>query len=155
MDLIEYVFEKLRLIGRIARGQMVSIEYDIQYTSQKVKGSVLYDYLVQQPMGYYQPRKFESPDEGISRVVDVYLQRGLISRAEIGVDNFPQQVPEWIRIGGNYHLRQSSSYLRIGWLSPVKSPYLFPSGVAWFVPQRNSRVDWDPFPSSSAILQHE
>ena len=41
-------------------------EYDIQYTTQKaIKGSVLDDYLAQQPMDDYQPIKFEFPDEDI------------------------------------------------------------------------------------------
>ncbi|KAI5443165.1 hypothetical protein KIW84_011997 [Lathyrus oleraceus] len=39
-----------------------------QYTAQKaIKGSVLYDHLARQPIGDYQPRKSEFPDEDISR----------------------------------------------------------------------------------------
>ena len=68
MDLIKYIFEKPAVTGRVARGQMILIEYDIQYTSQKaIKGSVLSDYLAQQPIEGYQPRMFEFPDEDISR----------------------------------------------------------------------------------------
>ena len=68
MDLIKYAFEKIALTGRVARGQMILIECDIQYTAQKaIKGSVLSDYLAQQPVEDYQPRKFEFPDEDISR----------------------------------------------------------------------------------------
>jgi len=56
------------MTGRVARGQMILIKYDIQYSAQKViKGSVLSDYLAQQPIEDYQPRKFEFPDEDISR----------------------------------------------------------------------------------------
>ena len=68
MDPIKYVLEKLALTGRVARGQMILIEYDIQYTSQKaIEGSVLSDYIAPQPIKDYQPRMFEFPDEDISR----------------------------------------------------------------------------------------
>ena len=68
MDPIKYIFEKPALTGRVARWQMILTEYDIQYTSQKaIKGSVLSDCLAQQPIEDYQPRKFEFPDEDISR----------------------------------------------------------------------------------------
>ena len=41
-------------------------EYDIQYTSQKaIKGSVLSDYLAEQPIDDYQPMRFDFPDEDI------------------------------------------------------------------------------------------
>ena len=76
MDLIEYVFEKSALTGRVARGQMILTEYNIQYTSQKeIKGSVLSDYLAQQPIEDYQPRKFEFPDEDISRCSNRKIMR--------------------------------------------------------------------------------
>ena len=68
MDPVKYIFEKPALTGRVARWQMILTEYDIQYTSQKaIKGSVLSDYLAQQPIEDYQPMKFEFPDEDISR----------------------------------------------------------------------------------------
>ena len=50
---------------------MILTEYDIQYTTQKaIKGSVLDDYLAQQPMDDYQPIKFEFPDEDIKQYAD-------------------------------------------------------------------------------------
>ncbi|KAI5420012.1 hypothetical protein KIW84_043981 [Lathyrus oleraceus] len=71
MDPIKYVFEKSASTGRVARGQMMLNEYDIQYTSQKaIEGSVLPDYIALQPIEDYQPRKFEFPDEDISRKVE-------------------------------------------------------------------------------------
>jgi hypothetical protein len=33
MDLIKYVLEELASNGRVVRGQVMSTEYDIQYTS--------------------------------------------------------------------------------------------------------------------------
>ena len=66
MDPIKYGFENPALTGRVARGQMILIEYDIRYTSQEaIEGSVLSDYLAQQPIEDYQPMKFEFPDEDI------------------------------------------------------------------------------------------
>ena len=45
---------------------MILTEYDIQYTSQKaIKGSVLSDYLAEQPIDDYQPMRFDFPDEDI------------------------------------------------------------------------------------------
>ncbi|KAI5447045.1 hypothetical protein KIW84_014769 [Lathyrus oleraceus] len=67
LDLIKYISEEPAMTGRVARGQMILIKYDIQYSAQKViKGSVLSDYLAQQPIDDYQPMKFEFPDEDIS-----------------------------------------------------------------------------------------
>ncbi|KAI5385409.1 Endonuclease 4 [Lathyrus oleraceus] len=67
MDLIKYVLEELASNGRVVRGQVMSTEYDIQYTSQKAtKRRVLYGYLAQQPTDDCQPRKSEVPDEDIS-----------------------------------------------------------------------------------------
>jgi ribonuclease HI len=66
MDPVKYIFEKPALTGRVARWQMVLTEYDIQYTSQKaIKGSILSDYLAQQPIDDYEPMKFDFPDEDI------------------------------------------------------------------------------------------
>ena len=56
------------MTGRVAKGPMILIGYDIRYISQKaIKGSVLSDYFAQQPIEDYQPMKFEFPDEDISR----------------------------------------------------------------------------------------
>jgi len=55
MDPIKYIFEKHALTGRITRWQMLLSEYDIQYVTQKaIKGSVLVDYLADQPIEDYQ-----------------------------------------------------------------------------------------------------
>ncbi|KAI5443595.1 hypothetical protein KIW84_012297 [Lathyrus oleraceus] len=68
MDLIKYISEKPAMTGRVAKGPMILIEYDIRYISQKaIEGSVLSDYVAPQPIEGYQPRKFEFPDEDISR----------------------------------------------------------------------------------------
>ncbi|KAI5409950.1 hypothetical protein KIW84_055420 [Lathyrus oleraceus] len=60
--------KKPAMTGRVAKGPMILIEYDIRYTSQKaIKGSVLSDYIAPQPTEDCQPMKFEFPDEDISR----------------------------------------------------------------------------------------
>jgi len=42
MDLIKYIFEKPALTGRIAHWQMLLLEFDIVYVTQKaIKGSAL------------------------------------------------------------------------------------------------------------------
>jgi len=46
MDPIKYIFEKPTLTGRISHWQVLLLEYDIEYLTQKaVKGSALADYL--------------------------------------------------------------------------------------------------------------
>lgn len=71
MDPIKYIFEKPTLTRRIARWQMLLLEYDIQYVVQKaIKGSVLANHLAHQPMEDYQPLKFDFPDKDIMFVKD-------------------------------------------------------------------------------------
>jgi len=54
MDSVKYIFEKPALIGRIARWQVLLPKLDIVYVTQKaIKGSVLADYLAQQPLNDY------------------------------------------------------------------------------------------------------
>ena len=66
MDLVKYIFEKLALTGRIARWQVLLSEFDIVYVTQKaIKGSVMADYLAQQPINDYQPMHPEFSDEDI------------------------------------------------------------------------------------------
>ena len=55
MDPIKYIFEKPSLIGRIARWQVLLLEYEIVYVTQKaIKGSALENYLAHQPVNDYQ-----------------------------------------------------------------------------------------------------
>ena len=71
MDPVKYIFEKPDLIGRVTRWKMVLTKYDIQYFTKKdIKGSILSDYLVHQPMDDYQPMKFDFLDEDIMGVSD-------------------------------------------------------------------------------------
>jgi len=64
MNPIKYIFEKPTLTGRIARWQMLLLEYDIQYVTQKaIKGTALADYLAHQPVEDYRPMQLEFPNE--------------------------------------------------------------------------------------------
>ena len=66
MDPVKYIFEKPALTGRIARWQVLLLELDIVYATQKaIKGSALENYLAQQPINDYQPMHPEFPDEDI------------------------------------------------------------------------------------------
>ncbi|XP_050899280.1 uncharacterized protein LOC127106031 [Lathyrus oleraceus] len=74
MDQIKYIFEKHVVTYRITRWQMLLIEYDIQYVTQKaIKKSVLSDYLARLPVEGYQPLKFEFPDEDIMFIRDFIM----------------------------------------------------------------------------------
>ncbi|XP_050890237.1 uncharacterized protein LOC127095610, partial [Lathyrus oleraceus] len=87
MDPIKYIFEKPALTGRLARWQMLLSEYDIQYVSQKaIKGSVLSDYLANQPVEDYQSLKFDFPDEDIMLVKDCEIP---------GLDEGPEPGSRW------------------------------------------------------------
>ncbi|XP_050878259.1 uncharacterized protein LOC127082076, partial [Lathyrus oleraceus] len=87
MDPIKYIFEKPALTGRLARWQMLLSEYDIQYVSQKaIKGSVLSDYLANQPVEDYQSLKFDFPDEDIMVVKDCEIP---------GLDEGPEPGSRW------------------------------------------------------------
>jgi len=64
MDPIKYIFEKPALTGKISRWQMLLSEFDIMFMTRKViKGQVIADYLVNQPLN--DPELLESifPDE--------------------------------------------------------------------------------------------
>ena len=66
MDPVKYNFEKPIFIGRIARWQVLLLEFDIVCVTQKaIKGSALADYLAEQPINDYQPMHPEFPDEDI------------------------------------------------------------------------------------------
>ncbi|XP_019429619.1 PREDICTED: uncharacterized protein LOC109337164 [Lupinus angustifolius] len=71
MDPVKYIFEKPILTGRIARWQVLLSEYDIMYVTQKaVKGSVIADYLADQPIDKLGQMKYEFPDENIMALSD-------------------------------------------------------------------------------------
>jgi len=66
MDPIKYIFEKPAFIGRIARWQVLLLEFDIVFVTQTtIKGSALADYLAQQPISDYQPMHPEFPNDDI------------------------------------------------------------------------------------------
>ena len=66
MDPVKYIFEKPALTRRIARWQVLLLEFDIVYVTQKaIKVSALADYLAQQPINDYQPMHPKFPDEDI------------------------------------------------------------------------------------------
>ena len=69
MDPIKYIFEKPALTGRIARWQVMLSEFDITYVTRKaIKGSVLADFLANQPIEGYGSMQCEFPDEDIMAV---------------------------------------------------------------------------------------
>ena len=50
MDPVKYIFEKSSLTGWIAQWQVLLLEFDILYVTQKaIKGSALVDYLTHNP----------------------------------------------------------------------------------------------------------
>lgn len=66
MDPIKYIVGKPAIMGRVSHWQMILMEYDIQYTTQKaIKSSIVSNYLAHQPVEDYQPMKFEFPDEDV------------------------------------------------------------------------------------------
>ncbi|XP_070022394.1 uncharacterized protein [Nicotiana sylvestris] len=70
MDPLKYIFQKPMPIGKLAKWQILLSEFDIVYITQKaVKGQVLADHLVENPMGgEYEPLETYFPDEEVSFV---------------------------------------------------------------------------------------
>jgi hypothetical protein len=63
---IRYIFKKLYLSSKIARWQMLLVEYDIEYMTRKtVKGSVIIDYLADNTIDDYEPLNFDFLDEDV------------------------------------------------------------------------------------------
>ena len=72
MDPIKYIFEKLSLLGRIARWQVLLSEYDIQYVSQKaIKGSAIEKFPADRTEEEYEPMKFEFLDEDLLAIFQI------------------------------------------------------------------------------------
>ena len=70
LDPIKYVFEKPLLSGRVARWQVMLLEFDILYVSQKViKESAIADFLVERANEEYEPMSFDFPDEDLMVVL--------------------------------------------------------------------------------------
>ena len=83
-------FEKRTLSGRIERWQMILIEYDIQYTTQKaIKGSLLEYHLAHQAVDDYQSMNFEFPDKNIMLVTNC---------EEPGPDEGPEEGSRWTMV---------------------------------------------------------
>ena len=72
LDPIKYIFEKPSLSGRIAKWQVLLLEYDIQYVSQKViKGSTISKFLANRTEEEYEPMKFEVSDEVLLAIFQI------------------------------------------------------------------------------------
>ncbi|XP_050897133.1 uncharacterized protein LOC127103949 [Lathyrus oleraceus] len=71
---IKYIFERPALTDTVARWKMVLTEIYIQHVTQKViKGSILSDYLAQQPLEDYLSMHFEFLDEDIMLIRDCII----------------------------------------------------------------------------------
>ncbi|XP_050896516.1 uncharacterized protein LOC127103289 [Lathyrus oleraceus] len=87
MDPVKYIFEKPTLTGRVDHWQIALTEYDIQHVTQKaIKGSVLSNYLVHQPLKYYQSMCFEFPNEDIMLIRDCNI---------LGPEEVPKPRSRW------------------------------------------------------------
>ena len=72
LDPIKYIFEKLSLLRRIARWQVLLSEYDIQYVSYKaIKKSAIADFQVDRTEEEYEPMKFEFLDEDLLAIFQI------------------------------------------------------------------------------------
>ena len=70
LDLIKYIFKKPSLSGRIARWQVLLLEFDILYVSQKaIKGSTIADFITERANEEYEPMSFYFPDEDLMAVL--------------------------------------------------------------------------------------
>ncbi|KAL4271635.1 hypothetical protein GQ457_13G011690 [Hibiscus cannabinus] len=66
LDPLIFLMEAPALSGRLARWQMLLLDFDIQYVSQKaVKGSVVADFLASRAAETYEALNFDFPDEDL------------------------------------------------------------------------------------------
>ena len=69
---IKYIFEKPSLSGRIARWQVLLLEFDILYVSQKaIKRSIIADFLTEIANEEYEPMSFDFPKEDLMAVLQI------------------------------------------------------------------------------------
>ena len=72
LDPIKYIFEKCSLSERIARWQVLLLEFDILYVSQKaIKGSAIANFLAKRANEEYEPMSFDFPDEDLMAVLQI------------------------------------------------------------------------------------
>ena len=72
LDPIKFIFEKPSLSERIARWQVLLLEFDILYVSQKaIKGSAIADFLAERANEEYELMSFEFPDEDLMAVLQI------------------------------------------------------------------------------------
>ena len=72
LDPIKYIFEKPSLSGRIARWQVLLLEFNILYVSQKaIKENVIADFLTEKANEEYKPMSFNVPDEDLMAVLQI------------------------------------------------------------------------------------
>ncbi|XP_058068754.1 uncharacterized protein LOC131218088 [Magnolia sinica] len=78
MDPLKYLFEKPTLTGSIAKWQLLLLEFDITYVTQKaIKGQALADHLAAHSLPDYQPLKTFFPDKDI-----LLIEEGKDKKAE-------------------------------------------------------------------------
>ncbi|XP_052489428.1 uncharacterized protein LOC128042430 [Gossypium raimondii] len=71
LDPIKYMMESPALSRRMARWQILLIEYDIVYMSQKsIKGSTIADFLASQTTEEYEPLRFDFPNEDLMCILE-------------------------------------------------------------------------------------
>ncbi|KAK5795061.1 hypothetical protein PVK06_036318 [Gossypium arboreum] len=71
LDPIKYMMESPALSERIARWQILLLEYDIAYVSQKsIKGSAIADFLATRTTEEYEPVRFDFLDEDLMCVTE-------------------------------------------------------------------------------------
>ena len=72
LDPIKFIFEKPSLSERIARWQILLLEFDILYVSQKaIKVSAIAYFLTERANDEYEPMSFDFPDEDLMAVLQI------------------------------------------------------------------------------------
>ena len=72
LDPIKFIFEKPSLSERIARWQVLLLEFDILYVSQKaIKRSAIADFLAERANEEYKPMSFDFSNEDLMAVLQI------------------------------------------------------------------------------------
>ena len=78
LDPIKFIFEKPSLFGRIARWQVLLLEFDIVYVSQQaIKGSAITDFLAKRANEEYEPMSFDFSDEDLIAILQIDEEKTL------------------------------------------------------------------------------
>ncbi|XP_022735596.1 uncharacterized protein LOC111288924 [Durio zibethinus] len=108
LDPLKYIFEKPSLSGRIARWQVMLLEYDIVYVTQKSIKRIA-DFLANRAIEDYKPMKFEFSNENLMPILQDEVEEPIRKVWKMFFDGVSNIIEHGIGVvlispEGNYYL---------------------------------------------------